>query len=86
MITAKNTKKIMKNFRYALCALAAASATVACSGDDTFDTPKNPADEAKFTVVVDNNVTRTSFTDGVGMQGDLSLINNRRCRRSYAWR
>ncbi|MDE5638177.1 MAG: hypothetical protein K2I43_09240, partial [Alistipes sp.] len=60
----------MKNFRYALCALAAASATVACSGDDTFDTPKNPADEAKFTVVVDNNVTRTSFTDGVGMQWD----------------
>ncbi|MDE6779456.1 MAG: hypothetical protein K2J51_08340 [Alistipes sp.] len=60
----------MKNFRYALCALAAASATVACSGDDTFDTPKKPADEAKFTVVVDNNVTRTSFTDGVGMQWD----------------
>lgn len=71
MITVK-TNTDMKNIeiRYALCALAACMASAACSGDDTFDTPENPADAARFTVVVDNDLTRTSFTDGAGVQWD----------------
>lgn len=60
----------MKKSTYILCALAACSAAVACSGDDTFGTPEKPVGNAEFTVVVNNDITRTSFTDGVGMQWD----------------
>lgn len=69
MITA-TTMTIMKNFKYALCTLVAGAAMVACSNDDTFDNPEKPVDEAIFTVTVDNDVTRTSFTDGTGIVWD----------------